>query len=193
MPLVRRRSVSGIAATLRMMLFAAPAPSFDAAREEQFAEILSRFGGIISGICFSYGTGREDREDLRQDILTNLWRGLACFRGDSSLKTWVYRVALNTCVSTVRRRSRRVSTVPLDSFDFPDGADDGITAERVDTLHRLISDLTPLDKAVVTMWLDEQPYEEISLVTGLSRNNVAVRLNRIKEKLARKTTKSEAL
>ena len=86
-------------------------------------------------------------------------------------------------VSTVRKKSGRVSTVGFD--DIGDMADeDDVTSERLAMLHSMISTLSPLDKAIITMWLDERNYDEIAEVTGISRNNVAVRINRIKKRLA---------
>lgn len=155
-------------------------------RERQFASILNEFGSVISGICFSYSSNSDDLNDLRQDILINLWKGLNGFRGDASLSTWIYRVALNTCVSTIRKRSKTISTISIDNMIEPAEDTDRASRENIELLHSLIASLSPLDKGIVTMWLDERSYEEIAEVTGISRNNVAVRINRIKKKLADK-------
>lgn len=155
-------------------------------RERQFASILNEFGSVISGICFSYSSNSDDLNDLRQDILINLWKGLNGFRGDASLSTWIYRVALNTCVSTIRKRSKTISTISIDNMIEPAEDTDPASRENIEQLHSLIASLSPLDKGIVTMWLDERSYEEIAEVTGISRNNVAVRINRIKKKLADK-------
>lgn len=177
---------TGIGVTCRMRLFFSMALARGRGkrhREETFASIIKNHGNIISGICFSYSSNGEDMKDLRQDILLNIWKGLATFRGESSLTTWLYRVALNTCVSTVRKRSGRVATVGFEGVgDIAEENDD--TSERLAVLHALISSLSPVDKGIITMWLDERSYEEIAEVTGISRNNVAVRINRIKRKLA---------
>ena len=150
----------------------------------KFDSLLREHGGLISRICFSYAVDGDDYQDLRQDVLLNIWKGLANFRGDSSSVTWVYRVALNTCVSTVRKRSarpymERLDTMPL---DFPAERDDDDMRERMEMLHMMISELTPVDKAIMTMWLDERSYEEIAEVTGVSKNNVGLRLHRIRER-----------
>ena len=155
-------------------------------RERQFASILNEFGSVISGICFSYSSNSDDLNDLRQDILINIWKGLNGFRGDASLSTWIYRVALNTCVSTIRKRSKTISTISIDNMIEPAEDTDPASRENIEQLHSLIASLSPLDKGIVTMWLDERSYEEIAEVTGISRNNVAVRINRIKKKLADK-------
>lgn len=159
--------------------------------ERRFREVIEEYGPVISGICFSYASDADDLKDLRQDILINIWKGLKTYRGDSSLSTWIYRVALNTCVSTVRKRSRRPYTLPLERVPDREEERDAESRERIETLHAMIATLSPIDKAIVTMWLDERKYEEIAEVTGLSRNNVAVRINRIKQKLAEKITSSD--
>ncbi len=150
----------------------------------RFDTLLREHGPLISRICFSYAVDGDDYQDLRQDVLLNIWKGLANFRGDSSSVTWVYRVALNTCVSTVRKRSarpymERLDTMPL---DFPAERDDDDMRERMEMLHMMISELTPVDKAIMTMWLDERSYEEIAEVTGVSKNNVGLRLHRIRDR-----------
>ncbi|MBD5279370.1 MAG: sigma-70 family RNA polymerase sigma factor [Bacteroides sp.] len=150
----------------------------------RFDSLLREHGPLISRICFSYAVDGDDYQDLRQDVLLNIWKGLANFRGDSSSVTWVYRVALNTCVSTVRKRSarpymERLDTMPL---DFPAERDDDDMRERMEMLHMMISELTPVDKAIMTMWLDERSYEEIAEVTGVSKNNVGLRLHRIRDR-----------
>ena len=155
-------------------------------RERHFADVMKEYSSVISGICFSYATNAEDLKDLRQDIMLNIWKGLPYFRGKSALSTWIYRVALNTCVSTVRKRSKQLSTVSLETLADSVPDPESGSREHIDLLHSLISGLSPLDKAVITMWLDDRKYSEIAEVTGISRNNVAVRINRIKNKLYHK-------
>ena len=183
--------IIGIWRRLLVMLTAAFTDRETARGSEDAGSLSSRFdtllrehGPLISRICFSYAVDGDDYQDLRQDVLLNIWKGLANFRGDSSSVTWVYRVALNTCVSTVRKRSarpymERLDTMPL---DFPAERDDDDMRERMEMLHMMISELTPVDKAIMTMWLDERSYEEIAEVTGVSKNNVGLRLHRIRER-----------
>lgn len=153
--------------------------------EEQFSYMVHRYGPLINRICFTYSDTTEDMKDLRQDVLINLWKGLASFKAKSSEITWIYRVALNTCVSTVRKKKKRIATSSFDSImlDFPDESSDDDYKERTEQLHKMISILSPLEKAIITMWLDERSYQEIAEVCGLNRNTVAVKINRIKNKL----------
>lgn len=156
----------------------------EVARQQQFKQLITTHGALISRICFSYASNGDDYQDLRQDVLINIWKGLTAFRGESSSLTWIYRVTLNTCVSTLRKRSSRPATERLDlmALDIPETGDDEGLRERFETLHRLISELSPVDKAIVTMWLDERSYDEIAEVVGLSRNNIGLRLHRIRER-----------
>ncbi|MDE5880538.1 MAG: RNA polymerase sigma factor [Muribaculaceae bacterium] len=152
--------------------------------QKRFETLIATHSALISRICFSYAADNEDYNDLRQDVLINIWKGISSFRGDSSSLTWVYRVTLNTCVSTVRKRSRRPATERLDTMplDIPEEREEEGLRERFETLHRLISELSPIDKAIVTMWLDERSYDEIAEVVGMSKNNIGLRLHRIKER-----------
>lgn len=110
-----------------------------------------------------------------------LWRSYRLFRGECSHSTWIYRVALHTCLSFVRRRMRRPPCVPL-AVDLSADDDSG-SREQLEELYAMISRLGRLDRAVVLLWLEECSYDEIARITGLTRQNVGVRLTRIREKL----------
>lgn len=150
--------------------------------ETRFMQIVSAHSGIINRICYSYARNPEDFDDLRQDVLITLWRGLDSFRGDSSVITWIYRVALNTCVSAARRNSSPKDVYPLTGIIEPTEEQDA-ESDRVIMLHEMIAALPPEERALILMWLDEMPYEEIAEVMGYPRNTVAVKLHRIREKL----------
>ncbi len=147
-----------------------------------FNQLLSEYSGLVSKICYMYATDGEHFKDLYQESLINLWQGIGKYRGDSSVSTWVYRVVLNTCVSYYRRNKHHLGSMPLDAIAEPTAAED----ERNDDLkmlYSLISRLGKLDKALIMLWLDEKSYDEIAAITGLTKSNVAVRLNRIKKRL----------
>ena len=105
------------------------------------------------------------------------------------MSTWIYRTAINTCITWHRRNARYTpqGTDRLDDmlFEPVEPGDSGTTMEEYRELYRLISQLGPVDKALITLWLDERPYDEIAHITGLSQANVAVRLHRAKEKLTK--------
>lgn len=150
--------------------------------EVRFADCVNVHDAMIRRICLGYANTSQDLEDLYQDVLINIWRGLPAFRADSSMRTWVYRIALNTCVSTLRIRSRQPLQTSLDEVLLvPDQSNE--KKEAVKYLYECIATLGPIDKAIVMMWLDEYSYEEIADTIGLKRNNVATRLHRAKERL----------
>lgn len=154
--------------------------------EAYFLELTERYGQLVNRICLSYADSSADFDDLRQDVWINVWKSLDGFNEDSSIDTWIYRITLNTCVSCLRKRKRSVLTSPIDGI-FPEPADDvesDSLRERIRILYYLISLLSPLDKAIMTMHLDDRSNAEIAEVTGLTKGNVATRLSRIKSRLS---------
>lgn len=177
---VRRRLCTALSALAAMAGVVESGESLTA----RFNSLIASHGALISRICFSYAADGEDFKDLQQDVMLNIWKGLSSFREEATTVTWIYRVAFNTCVSTVRKRSRRPVTERLDSMpiDLPDAKEDEGMRERLETLHDLISALSPIDKAIVTMWLDDRKYEEIAEVVGMTKANITLRMHRIKER-----------
>ena len=120
--------------------------------------------------------------DLFQDVLINMWNGFAKFRGDSDIKTWIWRVSLNTCITAERKKRKHVQAEPL-SMEinlFEDSDDD---TRQIRVLREGISRLGYFDRAIVLLWLENMSYEEIGDIVGVSAKNISVRLVRIREKL----------
>lgn len=136
----------------------------------------------------AYATPKVPYEDLRQEILTNLWLGLESFKGASKLSTWVYRVAVNSALMAIRSFKPKIETLPIEMTfaDISSEADDA-KAEQLAALHELINQLLPIEKAIILLWLDEYTYEEIAEIIGIERNNVAIKLHRIKNKIISKS------
>lgn len=144
--------------------------------------MINRHGGIITKICFYYAKNSDDFSDLRQDVLAAIWQSRDSFRHDAAESTWVYRLALNTCISSFRRRRRASDTLPIDLISEPADESDVKTARR-NELYTLISRLNAREKALILMWLDDMSYDQISEITGATRNTIATRLRRAKQKL----------
>lgn len=150
--------------------------------ELDFARVVREHKGTVYMVCYMFSKDDEEVADLFQDILVNLWKGFTKFRGDSSIRTWVYRVSLNTCISAERKKKRKGETVPLDMNInlFDDSVED---MKQIRMLQGRISRLGPFDRAIVLLWLENLSYDEISDIVGISAKNVSVRLFRIKEQL----------
>jgi RNA polymerase sigma-70 factor (ECF subfamily) len=129
-----------------------------------------------------FSKDEDEVADLFQDILINLWKGFSKFRGDSNIRTWIYRVSLNTCISSDRKKKRKGETVPLDMNInlFDDSQED---TKQIRMLQGRISRLGPFDRAIVLLWLENLSYDEIGAIVGITAKNVSVRLFRIKEQL----------
>jgi RNA polymerase sigma-70 factor (ECF subfamily) len=129
-----------------------------------------------------FSNDADEVSDLFQETLINLWKGFESFRNESKLSTWIYRVAMNTCISADRKKRRQGSKVPL-SMNINLYDDEDHETKQVRQLHERIQRLDLIDRALVMMWLEGMSYEEIADVVGISVKNVGVKLVRIKEKL----------
>ena len=158
-------------------------------KETQFVAVTDQYKEVIAKVCYMYASSAAPFDDLYQEVLINLWQGIDGFRGESKISTWIYRTAINTCITWHRRNDRHSgrNTLRLDELlaepaDSPSGRE---LLEEYRELYRLINKLGPIDKALITLWLDEKTYDEIALIMGLSKGNVAVKMHRAKEKLSK--------
>ena len=150
--------------------------------EKECAKILRENKTTIYTVCYMFSDDREEVEDLFQEVLIALWQGLDSFRGESALRSWIYRISLNTCISADRKKRRRADSVRLDmKIDlFADTNDD---TRQVQMLRSRIGKLGVFDRAIILLWLENLSYEEIGAIVGISAKNVSVRLVRIREQL----------
>lgn len=151
-------------------------------QEKEFVALVEEHKQIIYKVCYMYASGANHLNDLYQEVVINLWKAFPHFRGESKVSTWIYRIGLNTCVSFYRKSKKRPEVVPI-TVDLEDFSYEEDKTSQLRELYRMINRLNPLERAIILLWLEEKNYNEIAEITGLSRNNVAVKLNRIKEKL----------
>ena len=149
--------------------------------ERDFEQLVERQRQTIYSVCYLFADERQQADDLFQETLIRLWQGFNTFEGRSTEKTWVYRIALNTCINMDRKHRRRKDSSPLE-LDMNLFADEerNPAASR---LHRRIGKLHPFDRALILLWLEDLPYDEIAAILGITVKNVSVRLVRIREKL----------
>lgn len=148
--------------------------------EREFLEMIRQHSGIIYKVAILYQDKENVLDDLYQEVVLNLWKSFPTFRGDSSSSTWIYRVALNTCVSFFRKSKRKPMYVELSSDLKIPFADNTM---YINDLYTLINQLSKLERAIIFLWLEEKSYKEIAEIIGISATNVSTRINRIKEKL----------
>lgn len=153
--------------------------------EHLFVEMINRHRGIIYKVCNLYGLDQEDKNDMFQEIVLQLWKAFPSFRQESKQSTWMYRIALNNAITNFRKTSKRPDRrrISADEFQIPDLGAYPEEDEQMSALKRAINCLTEVEKAIILLYLEEKSYEEISQIIGISKSNVGVRISRIKIKL----------
>lgn len=153
-------------------------------QEKSFVKLVNENQGLIHKVCILYETDKEAHNDLFQEIVLQLWKSFPTFRGEAKITTWMYRIALNTAISGLRKLGRKIKTEELEEFHFniSDHAEDHFE-EDFQKLQWAIRQLTEIERAMIMMALDEVPYDEIAENIGITQNNVRVRMNRIREKI----------
>ena len=148
--------------------------------ETKFAQMVEDHKSTIFTVCYMFSKDQDEVNDLFQEVLINLWKGMTSFKGESDMKTWIYRVSLNTCITCERKKKR--DSLPLD-MNVNLYEDRDADTLQIKTLYRRIGKLGFFDRAIVLLWLENLSYEEIASIAGISVKNVSVRLLRIKEQL----------
>ena len=149
--------------------------------EQRFEQTLKEQKDTIFMVCYMFSKDEDEVNDLFQEVLINLWNGYEGFEHRSDIRSWVYRVALNTCISYDRKKRRTTAErLNMNINLFEDRDED---TRQVDMLHKRISKLQPFDRAIVLLWLENLSYEEIGQIVDITTKNVSVRLFRIREQL----------
>ena len=145
--------------------------------EKEFLSAVKEHEKIIWKVITMYQSNSGDREDLRQEILLNAWKGSKNFRGEAKFSTWLYQVALNTAITFYKKDLRQQQIPELQ--EQPDTSNEA----ELEILNQAISALSRVDKALVMLFLEDYSYAEIGTMMGITANNVAVKMNRIKSRL----------
>lgn len=150
--------------------------------EQEFTKVVREQKDTIYMVCYMFSKDKAEVEDLYQEVLINLWKSFPKFEGRSSMRTWVWRIALNTCISIDRKKRRRKDSLPL-KMDIDLYNDSDNDTRQIQLLHERINRLGVFDRAIILLWLENMSYEEIGAIVGISEKNVSVRLVRIREQL----------
>ena len=136
-------------------------------QEELFAQLVREHKSAIYTVCYMFSHDEDEVNDLFQETLINMWKGIGSFREESKVSTWIYRVALNTCLLQERKKKKEVKKVPL-SMEVNFYEDNDANSTQVRQLHQRIGRLGLVDRALVMMWLEGMSYDEIGAVMGIA-------------------------
>ncbi len=152
--------------------------------EKEFTELLYQSQGIVHKICSLYFNNRTEKEDYKQELIIQLWKAFPSFNNQSKFSTWMYRVCLNTAIDILRKEKAQPKFVKYDNYSFGTISEpNNETNENQEKLYQAINKLSDIDKAIITLYLDEFSYKEIAEIIGISESNTGVKINRIKSSI----------
>jgi len=156
------------------------------AQKDQFIYLIRQNKKLIFKVCNAYCHDPEDRKDLVQEVIIQLWRSFDKYNSKYKLSTWMYRIALNTAISHYRAdRKRKSATIPIDDnlMDFADENDSKELDSKVILLYNFINQFDELNKALMILYLDNNSYKDIAEVLGITETNAATKIGRLKQQL----------
>jgi len=153
-------------------------------KQTRFLQLIEEHKGILFKICKIYQEDADDQNDLLQEITLQLWLAFDSFRGESKFSSWMYRVALNTAIVFFKKQKRRPDDQPLpEDFDREEISAASEKEEQLALFYKAVKQLNKVEKALIYLYMEDQPYADIASHLGITEVNVRVRLNRIKNKL----------
>jgi len=151
-------------------------------QQEQFTALYNEYAAGIKKLCLGYTGDATLAQDLLQETFIAVWNNMQKFRAEAKWSTWIYRIAVNTCLTQLRKKKETL--VDIENSHLVMLPDDINTKEQeVQLLYKCISQLPETDRLVITMVLEDTPYEEIASITGITENNLRVKIHRIKKQL----------
>ena len=160
----------------------------------KFLKLITENQGIIYKICYVYANSREDKDDLKQEIILQLWKSYPGFLGKSKFSTWMYRIAFNTAITNIRKSKQHPIIEALSGIEtnFSEKEDIDYLDDDINSLYKAIAKLKDVEKSIIMLYLEEKSYNEIGEIIGISEKNVSVKLVRSKEKLKKLMSKQSS-
>ena len=158
-------------------------------QQPEFVQLINEHQALIHKVCNLYGHNMPDREDLFQEIVIQLWKAYPKFRGESKFSTWLYRIALNTAISGLRKQKNHITSLEPERLpvEIHDEAYNTQREEQLQQMYSAIRQLSEVERALVMLYLEDKSYEEMEDILGINQNNLRVKMNRVKEKLRKLT------
>jgi RNA polymerase sigma-70 factor (ECF subfamily) len=158
-------------------------------QEQEFIQLLNKHQNIIHKVCSVYMNDYAAKEDLFQEVTLQAWKAYPNFRGDAKFSTWLYRIALNTAITFYRKEKKQIPTFTAEVLPEAALEEHNPIEEQVKAMYKAIGELSKIDKALIMLYLEDYNYNDIGEMLGISANNVAVKINRLKVKLKEQTQK----
>ncbi|WP_324027369.1 sigma-70 family RNA polymerase sigma factor [Maribacter sp. BPC-D8] len=159
-------------------------------KEAVFTNLIREHQALLYKVTSIYTDNKEDQEDLFQEIVYQLWKYFDSFRNDSKITTWMYRVAMNTAITFIKKKKKRPDSLPIaDIFIKQSDTNNDAYEERLRLLYQHLKHLNTLEKGLIFLLLEGKSYKEIAQITGLNDSNVGTKISRIKKKLKTNMTK----
>ena len=150
--------------------------------EQEFVSVVREYERVIYKVCYLYTTPNATLNDLYQEVVLNLWKAFPKFRRECKISTWIYRIALNTCISFIRKEKNIPEIVTLtQEADRTEETDE--TQAMLRQLYRMINRLGQLEKSIILLYLEEKSYEEIAEITGCNAEAIRSNLSRARKKV----------
>ncbi|WP_211196211.1 RNA polymerase sigma factor [Flavobacterium sp. H122] len=160
--------------------------------ENQFKQIYADYSQKVHRLCLGYTGDAMQADDLHQEVFIKVWENLPKFRGESQVSTWVYRIAVNTCLLYLRDAKKR-NNVDIEKSAFKLSEETNDKESQIQLLYKCTSELNETDRLIITLMLEEVPYAEIAAATSISEGNLRVKIHRIKQQLSEIYSKYERL
>ncbi|WP_423999890.1 RNA polymerase sigma factor [Maribacter sp. IgM3_T14_3] len=153
-------------------------------KEAVFTDLIREHQALLFKVTSVYTDNKEDQEDLFQEVVYQLWKYFDSFRNESKITTWMYRIAMNTSITFIKKKKRRPDSVPVaEVFSIQSDTKDDEFEERLRLLYQHLHHLNTLEKGLIFLLLEGKSYKEIAQITGLSDSNVGTKISRVKKKL----------
>lgn len=152
--------------------------------EHDFLKIVNQYESLIYKVCRFYLQEINEIEDLYQEIVINLWKSFPSFRSEAKISTWLYRIALNTAITFVRKERRRTEMIEISPV-MRETLSEIEQNEMIEKLYLLVNQLSKIDRSIIFLYLEEKSHAEIAAIIGCSVSNVGTKIQRIKEKMSK--------
>jgi len=159
--------------------------SFALNHEHAFTEIYNKHAPQVLRMCRAYTESEAQAQDFLQETFIKVWQHLDNFRGDAKVSTWIYRIAVNTCLSHIRSNKNKAPVELQEHFDRADDTTALVKEQQIAQLYKAVHRLPEADRLIISMVLEEIPYDEIAEALNISDGNLRVKIHRIKQELTK--------